>query len=91
MTNDWGTVLKIHSHRARSRLDRVLGRPPAEYFAIELGNGFVILYGGDVGKALEIPGVRRTRVAADRLSLCWATGYNPRARRCADLWDGAQR
>lgn len=79
-----GTVLTITSHRARKRLERALGRNPAEFYdkAMRRGGGFVVLYGDDVATALGIPSITRTRLKPDDVALC--VGDGGRERREAD-------
>lgn len=100
-----GTVLAVNSRRARERLERALGRKPAAYYdkAMKRGGKFVVLYGGDVARALEIPSVTRTRLKPSAVALCMGTttavddnglrvtGEDPQpARRDADRAAGRQ-
>jgi hypothetical protein len=72
MVEPKGTVLAVNSHRARERLERALGRRPAAYYdrAMKRGGKFVVLYGDEVARALEIPSVTRTRLTVDDVALC---------------------
>jgi hypothetical protein len=72
MVEPKGTVLAVNSHRARERLERALGRKPAAYYdkAMNRGGKFVVLYGDEVAKALEITSVTRTRLTPDDVALC---------------------
>lgn len=86
-----GTVLAVNSHRARERLERALGRKPAGYYdrAMRRGGEFVVLYGDDVARALEITSITRTRLKPDDVVLC--LGEEQRARRDADRAAGESR
>jgi hypothetical protein len=72
MVEPKGAVLAVNSHRARQRLERALGRKPAAYYdrAMKRGGKFVVLYGDDVARALEITSVTRTRLTMDDVALC---------------------
>lgn len=67
-----GTVLVVKSHRAAERLERALGRKPAAYYdrAMKRGGTFVVLYGDDVAKALEIPSITHTLLKPGGVALC---------------------
>jgi hypothetical protein len=67
-----GTVLAVNSHRARERLERALGRKPAAYYdrAMRRGGKFVVLYGDEVTRALEITSITRTRLKPDDVAMC---------------------
>jgi hypothetical protein len=79
-----GTVLAVNSHRARERLERVLGRKPAAYWTMQRGGKFVVLYGEDVSTALGITSITRTRLKPEDVGLCISMDGQEYERREAD-------
>lgn len=65
-------ILRTHSHRARQKLEALLGFHPPYFYTFRDGAEFVEVAEPMVDTALGIKGVRRTRFRREDVHPCWA-------------------
>lgn len=69
-----GTLVRVSSHRARQKLERLLGFAPQSYFNLSRGNDFYYVPTDRAAEVLAITGIKPAReVKGKRLMKSWGS------------------
>ncbi len=66
-----GVILRTKSHRARERLDRIIGRHPQYYWTWEDGGCFAEVTAAEYHAVRNIKGISKARLPHESLRRCW--------------------
>ena len=65
-------ILRTKSHRARQRLESILGRHPQFFWTWEDGGVFAAVTAEEYERVKRIKGITKARVPRDKLRQCWS-------------------